>query len=193
MQEKQVTVAGRTLPLEEPFVVYATQNPIEHEGTYPLPEAQLDRFFFCLNIGYPSMEEEKEVVLRTTVAAVPEAEQVLDRGTVLALQTAIPDVPLPEHVMDYVLRLVHATRPNGELADDYVKRYVAWGAGPRASQALVQAARAAALLGGQPAASVEEVDAVAADVLRHRVIPNYNATGDGVTAEDIVAHLLSHG
>ena len=193
MQEKQVTVAGRTLPLEEPFVVYATQNPIEHEGTYPLPEAQLDRFFFCLNIGYPSIEEEREIVLRTTAAALDTAQQVLEREDILKLQTAIPEVPLPDHVLDYVLKLVHATRPDGSLADEYVKRYVAWGAGPRASQALVQAARAAALLDGQPAASVEEVNTVAPDVLRHRVIPNYNATGDGVTAEDIVEHLLNNG
>ncbi len=190
MQERQVTVSGRTMPLEEPFVVYATQNPIEHEGTYPLPEAQLDRFFFCLKIDYPSYDEEREVVLRTTGRGVPAVRRVLERQDVLTLQDVIADVPLPDHVLDYVLRLVHATRPASALADDYVKRYVAWGAGPRASQTLVKAARAAALLAGRPAASVEEVQQLAADVLRHRIIPNYNATGEGVSADQIVEHLL---
>jgi MoxR-like ATPase len=190
MQEKQVTVAGRTMPLEEPFIVYATQNPIEHEGTYPLPEAQLDRFFFCLKVDYPSFGEERDIVLRTTGKKDAGPSQVLTRDAVLALQEVIAEVPLPDHVLDYVLKLVHATRPDSAYADAYVKRYVAWGAGPRASQALVKAARAAALLGGRPAASIEEVMAVAPDVLRHRVIPNYNATGEGVSADQIIAHLL---
>ncbi len=192
MQEKQVTVAGRTMPLEEPFVVYATQNPIEHEGTYPLPEAQLDRFFFCLKVDYPTIEEEREIVLRTTGRAMHTPVRVLGREEVLALQDVIADVPLPDHVLDYVLKLVHATRPASPLADDYIKRYVAWGAGPRASQTLVKAARAAALLAGRPVASVEEVIGIAPDVLRHRIIPNYNATGEGITADQIVEHLLAN-
>ena len=192
MQEKQVTVAGRTLPLEEPFIVYATQNPIEHEGTYPLPEAQLDRFFFCLKIDYPSIGEERDIVLRTTARELPDAGCVLDRDEVLALQAALPDVPFPDHVLDSVLKLVHSTRPKSDESDDFVRRYVAWGAGPRASQTLVQAARAASLLGGQPAASIEEVQRVAPDVLRHRIIPNYNATGDGIDSDDIIEHLLSN-
>jgi MoxR-like ATPase len=192
MQENQVTVAGRTLPLEKPFVVYATQNPIEHEGTYPLPEAQLDRFFFCLKINYPSLEEEREIVLQTTMRHIPAAERLLSGEDVKELQDIVEEVPLPDHVLDGVLKLVHATRPDSAEADDYVRRYVAWGAGPRASQAIVRAARAAALLGGRASTSVEEVRFVARDVLRHRVIPNYNATGDGVSADDIIEHVMAH-
>jgi len=190
MQEKQVTVAGRTMKLAEPFVVYATQNPIEHEGTYPLPEAQLDRFFFNLLIDYPSVAEERQIVLRTTGRDAAEPKQVLKAGEVAELQDAVLDVPMPDHVLDYILRLVHATRPAGGAADDYIKQYVAWGAGPRASQNLTRAAKALAMLRGQPAASVEEVAAVARPVLRHRVIPNYNATGEGITVEQIIDHLL---
>jgi MoxR-like ATPase len=190
MQEKQVTVAGQTRPLCEPFIVYATQNPIEHEGTYPLPEAQLDRFFFMLKIDYPDLAEERDIVLRTTVRGGAEAQAVLDAPGVLALQDAALDVPLPDHVLDAVLKLVRASRPDGGTADDYVRNYVAWGAGPRASQNLVRAAKALALLRGQPAASLEEVRDVARPVLRHRVIPNYNATGEGIAAEQIVEHLL---
>jgi MoxR-like ATPase len=190
MQEKQVTVGGRTMRLAEPFVVYATQNPIEHEGTYPLPEAQLDRFFFNLLIEYPTVEEERQIVLQTTGRHVADPKQVLKTEEVLELQEAVLDVPVPDHVLDYILRLVHATRPGSERADDFIKQYVAWGAGPRASQNLTRAAKAMALLRGQPAASVEEVAAIARPVLRHRVIPNYNATGDGISVEQIIDHLL---
>ncbi|HSJ02684.1 MAG TPA: MoxR family ATPase [Verrucomicrobium sp.] len=190
MQEKQVTVAGVTRRLEEPFLVFATQNPVEHEGTYPLPEAQLDRFFFNLKIGYPSLEEEAEVVRRTTGRSQDAAEKVLDAAGVLELQKVAVEVPLPDSVLQAILKLTHATRPESPLADDFVKRYVEWGAGPRASQNLARAARALALLRGQATASLEEVRAVALPVLRHRIIPNYQATGDGVTTEDIASHLL---
>ena len=189
-QEKQVTVAGQTRPLEEPFIVYATQNPIEHEGTYPLPEAQLDRFFFMLKIDYPSLAEERDIVLRTTTRATAQAHSVLSAPDVIALQEATLDVPLPDHVLDAVLKLVHASRPDGGTADDYIRKYVAWGAGPRASQNITRAAKALALLRGNPAATLEEVRDVARPVLRHRIIPNYNATGEGITAEQIVEHLL---
>jgi MoxR-like ATPase len=190
MQEKQVTVSGKTRTLSEPFIVYATQNPIEHEGTYPLPEAQQDRFFFHLLIDYPELEEEREIVLRTTGRETAEANHAASIDDVLKLQQAVLDVPLPENVLSAILNLVHASRPDSELADDYIKKYVAWGAGPRASQNLTRAAKALTLLRGNPAASVAEVHEVAAPVLRHRIIPNYNATGDGITAEDIVKHLL---
>lgn len=190
MQEKQVTVAGKTRHLEEPFLVFATQNPIEHEGTYPLPEAQLDRFFFQLKLEYPSMAEEAEVLARTTGKAVPEASAVLDAPGLLALQEAVVEVPVPDHVTQAILQLTHRSRPGGELADEFVKNYVAWGAGPRASQSLVKAARALALLRGQAAASLEEVKAVAPAVLRHRILPNYNATGDNISVEQIITHLL---
>ncbi|HBA83641.1 MAG TPA: AAA family ATPase [Verrucomicrobia bacterium] len=190
MQEKQVTVSGKSLALKEPFMVFATQNPIEHEGTYPLPEAQLDRFFFCLNIAYPSSEEERQIVLRTTAREAPASEQILEDGALLALQEAVLDVPLPEHVLAYIVRLVQASRPDSQAATDYIKKYVAWGAGPRASQTFTRSAKALAALRGHPGASVEEVQAVALPVLRHRIIPNYNATGEGVSVEDIVKNLL---
>lgn len=190
MQEKQVTVAGKTRALEEPFLVFATQNPIEHEGTYPLPEAQLDRFFFEIRLDYPTMAEEAEVLARTTGKTVAAAEAVLDASSLMSLQEAVVEVPVPDHVTQAILQLTHRSRPAGELADDFIKNYVAWGAGPRASQSLVRAARALALLRGQAAASIEEVKAVAAPVLRHRILPNYNATGDNITVEQIITHLL---
>jgi MoxR-like ATPase len=190
MQEKQVTVNGQTRRLEEPFIVFATQNPIEHEGTYPLPEAQLDRFFFQLNIGYPSLDEEAEIVRRTTGHKLDQPATLLDAPKVLELQDASIDVPLPESVIQTILKLVHSTRPDSEHATPDVKNYVSYGAGPRASQCLARAARALALLRGQPAASTAEVRAVALPVLRHRVIQNYNATGEGITTDQILTKLI---
>ena len=189
MQEKQVTVNGVTRRLDEPFTVFATQNPIEHEGTYPLPEAQLDRFFFELRIGYPTMAEEEQIVLRTTGRGMPEAQPLLDAAGVLDLQDATHDIPLPESVVKAILKLVHSTRPDSEHATADVKNYVSFGAGPRASQCLARAVKALALLRGQPAASIDEVRTLALPILRHRVIPNYNATGEGVTTDSIVAKL----
>ena len=189
MQEKQVTVNGVTRRLDEPFTVFATQNPIEHEGTYPLPEAQLDRFFFELRIGYPTMAEEEQIVLRTTGRGMPEAQPLLDAVGVLDLQDATHDIPLPESVVKAILKLVHSTRPDSEHATADVKNYVSFGAGPRASQCLARAVKALALLRGQPAASIDEVRTLALPILRHRVIPNYNATGEGVTTDSIVAKL----
>ncbi len=190
MQERQVTVAGKTRALPLPFLVYATQNPIEHEGTYPLPEAQLDRFFFNITIDYPNWDDEREILQRTTRGAVQEAKHVMDIEDVIGLQELTPEVPLPDHVMDAALRLTQCSRPQSEHADDYVKTYVEWGGGPRASQTLVMASKALALLRGQPAASIEELRDVALPTLRHRIIPNYNATGEGVTSENIINHLL---
>ncbi|MCC5788211.1 MAG: MoxR family ATPase [Opitutales bacterium] len=190
MQERQVSVAGNTIALPRPFVVFATQNPIEHEGTYPLPEAQLDRFFFHLVVGYPSREQEKEVVLRTSGGHRAEVSAVTNAEEVLEWQTLLGHVPLPDHVLETILDLVHRSRPKGPQADEFVQKYVAWGAGPRASQFLAEAVRALALVRGETAASVEEVKALARPVLRHRVVPNYNATGDGVTVDQIIDHLL---
>ncbi len=190
MQEKQATVSGKTHRLDEPFLVFATQNPIEHEGTYPLPEAQLDRFFYMLRIGYPDIDEEGEIVRRTTGRDLPAANTVLDPAGVIDLQDAVHDVPLPESVLQCLLKLVHSTRPESALATDEVKNYVAFGAGPRASQCLARAARALALLRGRSAASVEEIRDTALPILRHRVIANYNATGEGVTTDTIVSNLL---
>ncbi|MDD5349806.1 MAG: MoxR family ATPase [Chthoniobacteraceae bacterium] len=190
MQEKQVTVAGKTWKLDEPFVVFATQNPIEHEGTYPLPEAQLDRFFFELRIDYPSLAEEEQIIRRTTGRESAVAKPILNAADVLELQDATLDVPVPDNVLQYILKLTHGSRPDAAEAGAYVKQYVAWGAGPRASQNLTRAAKALALLRGNPAASVEEVREVARAVLRHRIIPNYNATGEGISVEQIIDHLL---
>jgi len=190
MQEKQVTVAGQTRKLEEPFIVFATQNPIEHEGTYPLPEAQLDRFFFNVMIDYPTIEEEEEIIHRTTGRAIDHAETILDAAGVMALQDATHDVPLPDNVVKYILKIVHSSRPKTAGATDFINNYVDYGAGPRASQCLARASRALALLRGRSAASVEEVRDVAMPVLRHRIIPNYNATGEGISVEDIIKDLL---
>ena len=190
MQEKQVTVSGKTRRLEEPFTVFATQNPIEHEGTYPLPEAQLDRFFFQLNIGYPTLDEEAEIVRRTIGHKLAEPATHLDAAKVIELQEATVDVPLPEAVIQSILKLVHSTRPDSEHATADVKNYVSYGAGPRASQCLARAARALALLRGQSSASIDEVRAVALPVLRHRIIPNYNATGEGIAADEIITRLI---
>ena len=191
MQEKQVTVSGQTRKLDEPFIVFATQNPIEQEGTYPLPEAQLDRFFFNLHIDYPTIEEEEEIVLRTTGRKVDSAKPILDAKSVLALQDATLDVPLPENVIKYILKITHRSRPNTEGATDFVNDYVDYGAGPRASQCMARAARALALLRGHSAASEQEVRDVALPILRHRIIPNYNATGEGITVNEIIKKLLT--
>jgi MoxR-like ATPase len=191
MQEKQVTVAGQTRKLDEPFTVFATQNPIEHEGTYPLPEAQLDRFFFQLNIGYPTIEEEEQIVRRTTGRPTEQPAILLDAARVMELQDAAVDVPLPDSVIRSILELVHSTRPDSGFATTDVKNYLAYGAGPRASQCLARAARALALLRGNSSASVEEVRAVALPVLRHRIIANYNATGEGVSTDAIITKLIS--
>lgn len=192
MQEHQVTVSGRTLPLEDPFLVFATQNPIEHEGTYPLPEAQLDRFFFSLNIGYPDLEEEREIVNKTTIREEYEAKEMISKEDVIELQKLSLDIPVPEHVMDYILKLVHSSRPESGQSSEYVKNYVAWGAGPRASQNLTRAAKSLALLEGNPMISNDDVNRVALPVLRHRIIPNYNATGEGVEVEEIINNLLEN-
>ncbi|MEI6676115.1 MAG: AAA family ATPase, partial [Verrucomicrobiota bacterium] len=190
MQEKQVTVNGQTRHLVEPFIVFATQNPIEHEGTYPLPEAQLDRFFFQLNIGYPTIEQEAEIIRLTTGHANIQPEPLLNADKVLELQDATIDVPLPDSVIQIILKLVHSTRPDSPLASADVKNYIAYGAGPRASQCLARAARALALLRGNSSASPDEVRAVALPVLRHRLIANYNATGEGITTDQIIAKLV---
>ena len=191
MQEKQVTVNGQTRKLEEPFIVFATQNPIEHEGTYPLPEAQLDRFFFQLNIGYPSIEEEGEIVRRTIGHKLDEPATLLDAAKVMELQESAVDVPLPDSVIQTILKLVHSTRPDSEFATQDVKNYVSFGAGPRASQCLARASRALALLRGRSSASVDEVRSVALPIMRHRIIANYNATGEGITTDQILTKLVA--
>jgi MoxR-like ATPase len=190
MQEFTVTSMGQTHPLERPFIVVATQNPIEQEGTYPLPEAQLDRFMFSLWVGYPSQEEEEQIVLNTTAPRRTEVRQVYTAEQMAGFQDLTLRLPVSRHVVRFAVEMARATRPLNPAAGEYVKRYVEWGAGPRASQYLVLAAKALAVLDGQPTVTAEYIRQAAPFVLRHRVLPNYNATGDGITAQQIVEHVL---
>jgi MoxR-like ATPase len=189
MQERRVTVAGVTHTLKAPFFVLATQNPIEQEGTYPLPEAQLDRFMFCLHVGYPSRDEEVQVLLRTTGATETPASSILSGEKILALQRAIRAIAVPTSVAEYAVDFVRRTRPNSGDAPDSVKRYVRWGAGPRASQFLALAGKVNAALDGRLNVAREDIAAAAPLVLRHRLILNYRAEADNVTADTIISEL----
>jgi MoxR-like ATPase len=190
MQEYRVTASGRTWPLEPPFLVFATQNPIEQEGTYPLPEAQLDRFMFLVDVGYPSAEEEVQIVKQTTSGVSAPLERVLSPEQILSLQDLVRRVPVPDHVVRYAVELTRATRPKEPGAFDFIAKNVAWGAGPRASQFLVLGAKARAVLAGRYAASVDDVRALARPVLRHRVLPNFTAESEGITSVKLIDMLL---
>jgi MoxR-like ATPase len=190
MQEYRVTASGRTWPLEPPFLVFATQNPIEQEGTYPLPEAQLDRFMFLVDVGYPSAEEELEIVKQTTSSRQVTLQKVLSPEQILALQELVRRVPVPDHVVKYAVDLVRATRPKEPGALDFISKNVAWGAGPRASQYLVVGAKARAVLAGRFSATVDDVRALARPVLRHRVLPNFTAESEGLTSTRLIDSLL---
>ncbi len=190
MQEYTVTVAGRTMQIDLPFFVVATQNPIEHEGTYPLPEAQLDRFMFSLNLDYPNRKQEERVVLETTADRDVTVKPVVTRDEVLEMQRLVRTVPVSPHVIGFAVAMSRASRPKDPEALPIVKKYVEWGAGPRASQYLILGAKARAVLSGRPAPSANDVRAVAQQVLMHRVIPNYAAVADGVSAEKIVEELV---
>ena len=190
MAEKHVTVGGKTYPLEEPFLVVATQNPIEQEGTYPLPEAQLDRFMMEIRIDYPSPAQEEEIVMKTTGGQPRLPAASMERSTFLELRDLVWAVPVPASVAEYAVRLCGVSRPNDPRADRYIKDYVAWGAGPRGSQNLVWAAKARALLTGRTAPTMEDIQTAALPVLRHRLIVNHRAVGDGVSAENVIRHLL---
>jgi MoxR-like ATPase len=191
MQEKTVTVAGKTYRLEEPFMVLATQNPIEQEGTYPLPEAQLDRFLFEVLVEYPTLEEENKVVEQHSFTPLDRLQPVLTREEVLSFRQAIAQVPAAPNVIEYAVRLVRATRPvsNGE-APDYIKRWIRWGASPRASQYLILAGRARAACEGRYNVACEDVAALAPLVLRHRLIRTFQADAEGKTTDEIIAQLL---
>jgi len=190
MAERHVTVGGTTYDLEEPFLVAATQNPIEQEGTYPLPEAQLDRFMMEIRIGYPTPEQEEEIVLKTTSGIPPLPEAALSRDEFLQLRDLVLAVPAAPNVVSAAVRICGASRADDPRSDGYVRDYVAWGAGPRGSQNLVLAGKARALLEGRTAPTVEDIRAVALPILRHRIIVNHRAVGDSVTSEDVVRHLL---
>ena len=190
MQEHRVTASAKEYFLNEPFLVLATQNPIEQEGTYPLPEAQLDRFMFHVKVDYPAFDEEIEVVRRTTAQREPEVERVLTGEDIVRLQDLVYRIPVPEHVYRYAVTLVRKTRKGEADAPSYVREWVAWGAGPRASQYLVLGAKARSILLGRGYASVEDVKAVSGPVLRHRILLNFNAEAEGVTSDDVIARLL---
>jgi MoxR-like ATPase len=190
MQERAVTAAGETMRLDRPFFVLATQNPIEQEGTYPLPEAQLDRFMLELRIGYPTREEEERVAQQTTSAVEPEVRPVLGAEELVALQKLVRRVPAPPSLVSYAVRLARSTRPDAAEAPELARRYLSWGAGPRASQYLVLAAKARAALSGRAMPDLADVRAVAPSVLRHRVVPNFQAEADGRTAADLVTELI---
>ena len=190
MQEHQVTAGGNTYPLELPFFVLATQNPIEQEGTYPLPEAQLDRFMFMVNVDYPSRDEERKIVKTTTTTAPAAPEAVLDAADVLALQRVLRKIPVSQHVVDYAVNLVRASRATDDTATEFVKDYLTWGAGPRAAQYLVLGAKSLALLRGRMNVACDDVRAVAKPVLRHRLFTNFNADAEGLTPDRIIEMLI---
>ena len=192
MQEHRVTAGGHSYKLDEPFFVLATQNPIEQEGTYPLPEAQLDRFMFHLNINYPSIEEEVSIVNRTTISNKYDVKKVFSKNSITSFQDLTLRVPIAENVVTYAVKLASSTRPNEETSDSYVKQWVEWGAGPRASQFLAMGAKAKALLDGRPTPSIEDIQSIAPDILRHRVLPNFNAEAEGIKVDDIVNHLIKN-
>jgi len=190
MQERQVTVGGQRRDLDAPFFVLATQNPIEQEGTYPLPEAQLDRFMFQINVGYPSAEEEKRILALTTSGYLPDVQPVLTREEILGLQHLVRKVEIGEEVVDFILRLVRSTRSSEAGAPDFIKKWVTWGASPRASQNLVIGGKTMAILDGRHQVKVEDVLEVAHAVLGHRIIPNFTAEAEGVNQAQIVDELL---
>ena len=190
MQEHEVTVAGKTYKLEQPFFVMATQNPIEQEGTYPLPEAQLDRFMLSINIGYPSRSEEREIVMATTQTQRPELKAVLQGSDIVWIQQLVRQVPASQHVVDYAVDLVRATRPKEPPSPDFVKNWLAWGAGPRAAQNIILTAKARAILHGRYAIGAEDVRAMAYPVLRHRIITNFNADAEGIDVDQVIEKIL---
>tara|TARA_Y100001970_G_scaffold71759_1_gene91091 strand:+ start:103 stop:1098 length:996 start_codon:yes stop_codon:yes gene_type:complete len=190
MQEHKVTAGGRTYDLDEPFFVLATQNPIEQEGTYPLPEAQLDRFMFNLNIEYPSSEEEVAIVRGTTTPEQHVLDPVITKSEIASYQDLVRRVPASDNVVEYAVRLASATRPSSDSAPDFIKQSVDWGAGPRASQYLVLGAKAKAILDGRPSPNITDVQSLALPILRHRVLPNFNAEAEGLKVEDILNQLI---
>ena len=190
MQEYQVTAGGKKHNLDLPFFVLATQNPIEQEGTYPLPEAQQDRFMFFINVEYPTEQEEIDIMKLTTTTHTPTLKKVLNRKEILELQNIVRKVPVAEHVIEYALKLSRLSRPNNPLAPDFIKNWVAWGAGPRAGQYLILGAKARAVLQGRFYASEEDIRSVVHPVLRHRIICNFSAEAEGVNSDQIIDKLI---
>lgn len=192
MQEYKVTVNGVTYEIDQPFFVLATQNPIEQEGTYPLPEAQLDRFFFQINIDYPSKEEEQEILYRTTGILEQKVEKVVSKEEILELQNFVRKVPISEHVVEYIIDIVRATRPTNSYSPEFIKKYVQWGCSPRAEQTIVIAAKVNALLNSHTAVSIDDVNEIIFPALRHRIILNFQAIAEGIKSDFIISELLEH-
>ncbi|MGK0387077.1 MAG: MoxR-like ATPase, partial [Patiriisocius sp.] len=190
MQERSVTVAGNNYKLDLPYFVLATQNPIEQEGTYPLPEAQLDRFMFAINLDYPTFEEEVEVVKKTTVGAPQKVNPLFTAQEIIDFQNLIRRIPVADNVVEYAVTLVGKTRPKSQAAPELVKKYIDWGAGPRASQNLILAAKAHAALKGKFSPDIADVQRVAVGILRHRLIKNYKAEAEGLSIEEIISSLF---
>ncbi len=190
MQEKSVTVGGTNYPLDKPFFVLATQNPIEQEGTYPLPEAQLDRFMFNVNVDYPSLEEEIKIVKNTTVGQTPKLKTILQKEELLYFQKLLTKIPVPDNVYHYAVNLSRKTRPDADDAQTIVKDYISWGAGPRASQYLIIGAKTHAAIHGKFSPDIEDVKAVALNVLRHRIVINYKAEAEGWSKDRIIKKLM---
>ena len=190
MQERSVTIAGQNYKLDLPYFVLATQNPIEQEGTYPLPEAQLDRFMFAIKLDYPSFSEEVDVVKSTTSDKNPTINPLFTAQEIIDFQHLVRRIPVADNVIEYAVTLVSKTRPNNPLSNDYIKNYIDWGAGPRASQNLILAAKANAAFNGKFSPDIEDVKAVATGILRHRIIKNYKADAEGITEEMIIKKLL---
>lgn len=190
MQEYSVTVAGKHWKLKEPFFVMATQNPIEQEGTYPLPEAQLDRFMFMINLDYPSYESEIDIVKNEAAGAINEVKAVLDAKQIIGFQKLVDKVPVADNVIEYAVNLVHKTRPESDRASDIAKSYLEWGAGPRASQFLIKGAKCNALLAGKYSPDIEDVQAVAGPILRHRIVRNFKAEAEGISISKIITDIL---
>jgi MoxR-like ATPase len=191
MQEYKVTASGRTYPLDLPFFVLATQNPIEQEGTYPLPEAQLDRFMLNIEIGYPDFDDEVQIVMQTTSNAKPAPKKIMDGPAILRYQELVRKVPVSHFVVSYAVALAQRSRPQSADTAQFVKDYVEWGAGPRASQFLILGAKARTILQGRYAVSIEDIQAIAPSVLRHRIVPNFKAQGEGISSLDIINRLLA--
>ncbi|RBW55780.1 AAA family ATPase [Tenacibaculum sp. E3R01] len=190
MQERSVTVAGQHYKLDLPFFVLATQNPIEQEGTYPLPEAQLDRFMFSINLEYPTFEEEVEVVKSTTSIINQTVNSIFSANEIIEVQKLIRKIPVADNVIEYAVGLVGKTRPKSEKATDFVRKYIDWGAGPRASQNLILAAKAYAAVSGKYSPDIEDVQAVAVPILSHRMVKNYKAEAESITIKDIITSLF---
>ena len=190
MMERQVTIGGERHPLPDPFFVLATQNPIEQEGTYPLPEAQLDRFMFMVRVPYPTLDDEREILRRTTGDPTSQPDSVVSGAELLELQQAVRSIPVADHVLDYVLALTRGTRVRSDEPLEFLREWVTWGAGPRASQFLVLGAKAHAAIAGRNHVAIEDIQAVAKPVLRHRIVTNFSAEAEGMTSDRIVERLL---